>query len=179
MGKGKKKRKIDQVSHLTNLTGFRGLDNGDASSSMDDCMAEMMRQQQPAADTETTASVAKKASASSPSSTNHQPSWTRQSSYMSSAEIKTWNQSFIQWTADHHYIPGLLPNIDEEIARNFKVKELSTLLLKRFKDRDLRMPVFERWLLDSKLEESQQKVASTEREPVLPLHATPDSPASQ
>ncbi|KAL3922524.1 MAG: hypothetical protein SGILL_002156 [Bacillariaceae sp.] len=179
MGKGKKKRKIDQVSHLTNLTGLGGLGDGHASSSMDDCMAEMMQQQQPAADVQQNPkqrAVDKKQPSTSSSRRIHQPSWIRQSSCMNPEEIGTWNQSFLQWAADHHYTPGLLPNIDEEIARNFKVKELSSLLLKSFKDIDLRMPVFERWLLDSKLEENQ---STSERDPVLPLTASPDSNASQ
>ena len=91
-----------------------------------------------------------------------------------------------------NYPIGLLPNIDEEIARNFKVKELSSILLKKkfsgtgTKNKnkiDIRMPVFERWLLDSKFEEDQQQqknsTSTSLKDPILPLHSSPASKASR
>jgi Phosphorylated CTD interacting factor 1 WW domain len=201
MGKGKKRRRIDQVSHMSNLTGFGGTAES-PSTSLDDCMAEFQQQQQQQStgDDSNGRDLIRSPDkdTSHISEKNHQPSWTHQSSCMSPDEIDIWNQSFLSWAtrrshgnaagigSSQPYPPGLLPNIDEELARNFKVKELSSLLLKRFPGSDLRMPVFERWLLDSKLEEqelqsekSRSTNASISRDPVLPLHASPESEASQ
>ena len=49
--------------------------------------------------------------------------------------------------------PGIhqMPNLKVELARHLQIQDLSTFLLKSC--HGLRMPTFERWLLDSKLEE--------------------------
>ena len=53
--------------------------------------------------------------------------------------------------------PGIdrIPNLRIELARHLQTQTLSTFLLKSF-PKQLRMPSFERWLLDSKLEESDR-----------------------
>jgi phosphorylated CTD-interacting factor 1 len=125
-------------------------------------------------------------------------SWMRRP-YMGRIAIESWNEAFRTWAdggggsnssgggSGHGlYPPGLLPNIDEEIARNFKVKELSILLLKAGgKGGDFRMPIFERWLLDSKYDEDLRldigriPATSSQRDPVLPRTTTPDSSPSK
>ncbi|KAL3924683.1 MAG: hypothetical protein SGILL_000895 [Bacillariaceae sp.] len=188
MGKEKKKRKIDKLKFLDNtLANLTGFGDGATDSNMDDCMAEMMQQQQQQQPSTQNASEKKPVEAgSSLAGKNQQPSWMRQNSCLSPAEIDAWNRSFVAWASgggsgSSSYPPGLLPNLDVELARNFKVKEISIFLLKRFPGRDLRMPVFERWLLDSKLEEQNHssKTPSGVSDPVLPLHASPESEASQ
>lgn len=53
--------------------------------------------------------------------------------------------------------PGIdrIPNLRIELARHLQTQTLSTFLLKSFPVQ-LRMPTFERWLLDSKLEENDR-----------------------
>ena len=53
--------------------------------------------------------------------------------------------------------PGIdrIPNLRVELARHLQTQTVSTFLLKSF-PKQLRMPTFERWLLDSKLEESER-----------------------
>eukprot|EP00537_Pseudo-nitzschia_pungens_P008691 CAMPEP_0172361208 /NCGR_PEP_ID=MMETSP1060-20121228/5074_1 /TAXON_ID=37318 /ORGANISM="Pseudo-nitzschia pungens, Strain cf. cingulata" /LENGTH=609 /DNA_ID=CAMNT_0013083397 /DNA_START=82 /DNA_END=1911 /DNA_ORIENTATION=+ len=196
---------VSEFSGLANLTGFGG--SGDAAS-MDDCMAEMMFQGEnlpqqkdssrdgPSsanANANANATTAKSDSFPKPETTHptkrekhRQPSWIQQANktktsskhMMSTEDVENWERSFRVWAKGGIYTPGLLPNIDQEIARNFKVKELSDLLLKnkQVAGKDLRMPVFERWLLDSKHEEEAQVTGG---DSVLPLQSSPDSEASQ
>ena len=188
--KKSKRPKIKDVSEfagLSNLTGFG--DTGE--SSLDDCMAEMMFQGQSSNNALSDKSVSETNTPKleSDRATNkvdrqgrgkiRQPSWIQQAKTMMSREdIENWDQNFLAWAKGGIYAPGLLPNIDQEITRNFKVKELSTLLLKNedVAGKDLRMPVFERWLLDSKHEEAIQGIGG---DSVLPLQSSPDSEASQ
>ena len=186
--KKSKRPKIKEVSEfagLSNLTGFG--DNG--GSSLDDCMAEMMFQGQSVKKPQTSGSTSTASTVrnnGSQSEKTRQPSWIQQQtneqtsfkSTITMEDIDTWHQNFRIWAKGGIYTPGLLPNIDQEIARNFKVKELSTLLLKNefVAGKDLRMPIFERWLLDSKHEE---EIRGIQGDNVLPLQASPDSEASQ
>jgi hypothetical protein len=184
MTKSKKRRRIDQVSHLSNLTGLEGI--AESTKALDECMAELQSQKHHK-DNELHAKAA------------CEPSWLRQHSCRTLEEIDLWNRSFRRWAngssttihrskVERSYPPGLLPSIDEELARNFKVKELSSFLLNHFPGSDLRMPVFERWLLDSKLEEELSDSSSSTvgvtgssmtKDPILPRHASPASEASQ
>ena len=153
MPKNKKKRKLDaSVNLLSNLTGFEDATN----ESMADCLAEF--QQYAAPQDEIAQSTGENETGAKHNQQNLE-------------EIESWNRSFHAWMMKGGtYTPSLLPNIDEELSRNFKVKELSSFLLGS--GNDLRMPVFERWLLDSKFEEDRTS------DPVLPVSASPDSDAS-
>jgi phosphorylated CTD-interacting factor 1 len=87
-----------------------------------------------------------------------------------SEKIAFWNNALRLWTKTGKYSEGLLPNFDLELARHFQVEKLSKLLLKSAEG--LKMPTFERWLIDSKLEEEKSA------DPVLP-NVDVDSGASQ
>ena len=189
-----KTKDVSEFTGLSNLTGFG--DRGE--SSLDDCMAEMMFQGQSQKQSRLDDSISddKDMQSNNGHSTNkndrggrgkiRQPSWIQQAnklhtsskSMMSAEDIENWNRNFLTWAKGGIYTPGLLPNIDQEITRNFKVKELSTLLLKNedVAGKDLRMPIFERWLLDSKHDEVAQGIGG---DCVLPLQSSPDSEASQ
>lgn len=198
--KKNKRRKIQDVSEFAGLSNLTGI--GDAGgASLDDCMAEMMFQGQAEkkpqregsafvedASTGDTGSdrVENRATTQQKSRKARLPSWIEQANkakttsrkMISMEDIENWNRSFKIWANGGTYTRGLLPNIDQEIARNFKLKELSTLLLKSkaFAGKDLRMPVFERWLLDSKHDE---EIGGIMGDSVLPLQSSPDSEASQ
>ena len=205
----KKRRKtqdVSQLSNLSNLTGFGNAGFG-ASSSLDDCLAEMSNTVSATTTTTTTTTTTisdcirgqnedKKVESSlhnkSRSKTTRekqQPSWIRQAKISTAEGIDNWNRNFQIWAKGGIYHPGLLPNIDQEIARNFKVQELSTLLLSNefVKGKDIRMTTFERWLLDSKHEEEEEDEEDNsgggggivQGDPVLPLRSSPDSKASQ
>ena len=75
--------------------------------------------------------------------------------------IREWNASFQLWQESGRYTPGLLPSFDLELSRHFKVLELSTYLLDACPN--LRMPSFERWLIDCKLEEEEEIKIKMER----------------
>jgi phosphorylated CTD-interacting factor 1 len=182
---------VSEFAGLSNLTGF-GKDEG---SSLEDCMVEMMFQGQKKARPNDSDPVANATplNTTQTSSKNdlkqvgrgktRKPSWLQQSNkrqtssrtMMNTEDIENWNLNFQTWAKGGIYTPGLLPNIDQEITRNFKVKELSSILLKNelVAGKDLRMPVFERWLLDSKNEEDLGG------DSVLPLQSSSDSEASQ
>lgn len=105
-----------------------------------------------------------------------------------SEHISNWNDSFQSWCKQGVYTHGLLPSFDVELARHFQVKELSTFLLS--KHRSMKMISFERWLIDSKLEEicmvrtsslchSNCKSKSKELDPVLSQKVSTGSMASR
>ena len=145
MPKNNKKRKLAGVSWLSNLQGF---DDAGGQESLDDCMAELQQ------------------STSAPQAKTDK----FKNEQQDLDQIENWNRTFLAWANGGNYPPGLLPNVDEELARNFKVAELSSFLLKSGKD--LRMPMFERWFLDSKYEETHP------RDSVLPVSTSPDAEAS-
>jgi phosphorylated CTD-interacting factor 1 len=98
-------------------------------------------------------------------------------------KVEIWNETFRAWQKaassfqkQHNKGPpippaGLVPNFDVEMTRHFKVQELSTFLLEASmvvvvssdnaaaksggteSTKGLKMPAFERWLLDAKLED--------------------------
>lgn len=88
-------------------------------------------------------------------------------------KVESWNRTLQAWLGGGQYSPGLLPNIEEELERNFKVKELSSHILRA--KGDIRMPVFERWLLDSKVLERENKKSL---DPVIPVATNPKSEPS-
>mmetsp|Transcript_11695 Transcript_11695/g.24751 ORF Transcript_11695/g.24751 Transcript_11695/m.24751 type:complete len:595 (+) Transcript_11695:73-1857(+) len=202
--KKNKRQKIQDVSAFSGLSNLTGFGNSGGAASVDDCMAEMMFQggqgekQSQQNDYISVATSTTESKTEADCIHNHetmhssgrgklrQPSWIQQANktktsskhMMSTEDIESWNRSFHIYAKGGLYTPGLLPNIDQEIARNFKVKELSDLLLKnkQFAGKDLRMPLFERWLLDSKQDEGMEGVVG---DSVLPLQSSPDSEPSQ
>ena len=175
MPKGKKRRKLNvgnSLNLLSNLTGFD--DASTVTDSLDDCM-ELFKMQQSSSNVVVSPQTETTNGPVSTSIVEKRPIWKMQKD-KSAEKIEAWNRTFLSWTHGGKYTPGLLPNIDEELTRNFKVKELSSLLLKS--GGDIRMPVFERWLLDSKLEETINNKMKGPSDPVLPVKTTPKSEAS-
>jgi hypothetical protein len=124
--KVKKKRKLN-VSNF-NLTGFDGVN---ASESIDDCMNAFEIQ---------VASTQPKDQLKIEVSPTHRSSGGKWQINLD--KVECWNRNLLDWIGGGTYTPGLLPNIESEIQRNFKVSEISSFLLKA--GNDLRMPVFER-----------------------------------
>ncbi|GAX28469.1 hypothetical protein FisN_4Hh340 [Fistulifera solaris] len=87
--------------------------------------------------------------------------------------VKEWNSSFGLFVKKGDYTPGLLPSFEVEIARHFQIKELSKFVLQT----GAKMPSFERWLLDSKIEEMLSRV--TPADPVLTGNVSEEHPASK
>lgn len=147
-----KRRKIQDVSQFSNFSNITGLQDsgGSALSSLDDCLAEMSNSQG-----STTQQAEQQEDYVSPDNTifrpktklGVQPSWIRPKT-THVEDVDNWNSNFQSWAKGGIYPPGLLPNIEEEIARNFKVKELSSLLLSNdlVAGRDIRMATFERYV---------------------------------
>lgn len=79
--------------------------------------------------------------------------------------IQIWNRAMRLWQTAGKYTQGLLPPFDVEVTRHFKVQALSSFLLESCPE--LKMPAFERWLIDAKLEEGNRN--STSADPVLSL----------
>lgn len=82
--------------------------------------------------------------------------------------IESWNTALNLWITRGTYTPGLLPSFETEVARHFQVEKLSKYLLETCKG--LKMPTFERWLLDSKMEERSRDNTAD-----LDNHATSDA----
>lgn len=99
-------------------------------------------------------------SESSPTSTSGFP-LIKPSAESHQERLTTWDAAFKTWNSGKHghYTPGLLPCFETELARHFQMQKLSKYLLESCGD--LKMPAFERWLLDAKLEEKQRSRASS------------------
>lgn len=89
--------------------------------------------------------------------------------------IKEWSIAFVR-AGKRASSRGLLPSFDFELSRHFHVQELSTFLLEL--DRNLRMPLFERWLIDSKVEEKTSDCAVGYVDPIL-SQVSPESSSCQ
>lgn len=85
-----------------------------------------------------------------------------------------WNTAMKLWMTRGSYTPGLLPSFQVEVSRHIQVEKLSTYVLEQCPN--LRMPSFERWLIDAKVEERQSRHASVD--PVL-SRCHKNSPACQ
>lgn len=83
-------------------------------------------------------------------------------------QVQTWNAAMNVWATKGKYMSGLLPLLEIEIARHFQVAKLSSFLLEachkgKTRKRTVQMiilPAFERWLLDSKIEERKMRGSS-------------------
>jgi phosphorylated CTD-interacting factor 1 len=86
-------------------------------------------------------------------------------------EIKSVNASQRSTTNNISPIHHRIPNLKIELSRHLQISSLSTFLLQSC--RGLRMPTFERWLLDSKCEEwtrMESILNEWEEDPSLKLH---------
>jgi hypothetical protein len=171
-----KRQKLESFNMLSNLSGF---DTTGGQESLEDCMAEFQQQQQPESPSQDLNDKSQSTNAAETSQKRSAPP----PLYKNRDQIESWNRSLLGLATGGKYTPGLLPNIDQELARNFKVKELSCFLLSmggdggtKSKDIDIRMPVFERWFLDSKWDE--RHVQKSSLEPLLPLASSPQSEPS-
>jgi phosphorylated CTD-interacting factor 1 len=158
----KRKRSVatERPNVLYNLTGANGGQQGD--DSIDDLMAEF--------EGSSSGGAAFEEKSKPTTISNQQPDtanveqWDFSEDVMkakSKDQALTWNNSLRIWIKNGKYSESLLPNFDLELARHFQVEKLSKFLLKSADD--LKMPTFERWLLDSKLEEERVL------DPVLPM----------
>jgi phosphorylated CTD-interacting factor 1 len=164
MPKHKKRRKDDSVQSLAksqtcNLTGF-GNGDFDGSDSLAACMAEFEPNDNKEENEDTQELENEGTSAKKTASTSR---W--EEGKVDSDRVEAWNRSLMAWIQSGRYTPLLLPSIDEELARHFQVQEISKFLLAQ--GNDLRMPLFERFLLDSRLEDVKS------RDPVLPMWLQP------
>lgn len=91
--------------------------------------------------------------------------------------IHRWNAAFKLWGTSGKYEDALLPNFDVELARHFHVQKLSKHILNSHKE--VRMPTFKRWLIDTKLEERMRKLSKSALDPVLPSVVNTEFEASQ
>lgn len=73
-------------------------------------------------------------------------------------------------------LPIVVPNLKLEMIRHTEVYKLSSFLLERVPN--LRMPAFERWIMDSKMEEKSRKVGS-DSDPILSFSYVQTSMACQ
>jgi hypothetical protein len=179
MGNRKKRQReatrstLDQVNQFANLTGFNGSASVDA---LDGCLAEFHQGISAKPFAAPTNATEKNDNTLSPPVSTGNAKAEPDLGGIDLNQVESWNRSFLAWVQGGKYLPGLLPSVEEELSRNFKVQELSSFLLKSGKD--LRMPMFERWLLDSKLEDAGRTDSSSVNDPVLPHSAKPDSDAS-
>jgi phosphorylated CTD-interacting factor 1 len=155
----------DELFHLTGLrTGTT------RASSLENCMEELESSFAPASPNLSEQDTRKKTKSkaededASCEGTNTNKLWDPDlvldarwptASQAEASRITNWNTAFQRWISQGTYTAGLLPSFDVELARHFQVKELSSFLLKSCSS--LKMPSFERWLLDSKLEENRKK----------------------
>jgi Phosphorylated CTD interacting factor 1 WW domain len=86
-----------------------------------------------------------------------------------------WNTSMKTWMTRGVYTPGLLPSFQVEVSRHIQVETLSTYFLEQCPN--LRMPSFERWLIDANFEERRSHCQASV-DPVL-SHCHKNSPACQ
>jgi len=87
--------------------------------------------------------------------------------------LRTWRQGFVKYVNSGEYDCSLLPSFDVELSRHFQIGELSKFILSSVPA--LKMPAFERWLLDSKLEASEDVLT----DPILSKSVSVDFQSSQ
>ena len=192
MGKGKKRRRDENksknlafVNQFSNITGYNGSTFDD--DTLDGCLAELQQTtthaSQPnssdltttiAANSGETHGTLSKSNVSIGDNVLEKPRITCEDTDLD--KVESWNRNFVAWVGGSSYTKGMLPSVEEELQRNFKVKQLSSFLLES--GSDLRMPLFERWLIDSKLEDNDDRRPSDYIDPILPNMAKSNSAAS-
>lgn len=134
--KSKKKRNIDSISSLCNISGFENPDP--FAANLGDCL-DLLDQ--------ANSSVAETTEEGKCPETNDVLQYSsdlwRGVSFSKRHKILDLDENFV------------LPHIQVELARHKYVGELSTYLLSKCPH--LRMPSFERWLIDSKIEEQAKR----------------------
>lgn len=176
MAKGKKRKQssIDDSSPSVHIFNLRGIDNGEEDD-LAGCLAEF----------ETSSSsaplVPEKSATVVPQHTDNDDSiWDPKVSLPANVDgerVKRWNAALAAWGKTGKYEDGLLPSFDVELARHFHVEKLSKYLLEAHKE--IRMPTFERWLIDARLEERLDHTKTSKADPVLPSVINIESEASQ
>lgn len=169
----KKRKRLEATSSLFRISGT----NATEETSIDDCLQEL-EGFAAAPRTEATLHQSSKETAhnidtqgdSDKSTAVHVPLYYRSELQR---RVLEWNSSFAKFAKKGEYTPGLLPSFEVELARHFQIKELSKFILKT----GLKMPSFERWLLDSKMEEMQSGV--TPLDPVLSGAISEEQPSSK
>jgi phosphorylated CTD-interacting factor 1 len=153
----KRRRSSEQNVDLgCHITGFEGLDS--PVDSMEACLAAMEGAQQ--RDDET-------------HSSRHEHAYSGAAKPREPDNV--WKRAMKEWVMNGKYTIGL-PNPQAEVSRHFHTQQLSSHLLKQCPS--LRMPAFERWWIDSKWEEYDAAVTTTNDDPVMPCRPSPESEAS-
>ena len=138
------------ITSLCNVSGLQDesdpFANDTATNELDDCLAMMGQSFEPSGASD---------SSQRASDTKEQP-----------ISNKLWKGP---GKSNHASKPApvdfVLPNIQVELARHKHMGDLSTFLLSKCKH--LRMPAFERWLIDSKMEERSKRQAIKENAEIL------------
>jgi phosphorylated CTD-interacting factor 1 len=157
MPKRRKKRTLEQADAHLLVPGLKQAATTDAT--VEDCLHELEgagAAAQPS--TSATSFVSSPAEDDEPKATSETADLCCEPGFASfpmtreqKERIQRWNRAFHLWQSSGTYTAGLLPSFDVELTRSFKVQQLSTFVLDACKG--LKMPAFERWLIDTKLEE--------------------------
>jgi phosphorylated CTD-interacting factor 1 len=145
------------ITSLCNLSGLQ--DESDpfaqdvATNELDDCLA-MMDQSNVSNESKSPVSNNTSSEAGAAMSTSDDKDQPPQQNILWKGSEKTSHSS------KPVPVDFVLPTIQVELARHMQVGDLSTLLLSKCKH--LRMPSFERWLIDSKMEERLKRQAIQE-----------------
>ena len=157
MGKKGKKRQLSKITASPELN----IASETAQDSLESIFAELEEEvyEEPSQGGHLEKGAAKndaKPESSSPGTTAPAFPLIKPSAESRQEKLSTWDSAFHAWNSGKNgkYTPGLLPCFETELARHFQMQKLSKFLLESCKD--VKMPAFERWLLDSKLEERQR-----------------------
>ncbi|CAB9524933.1 Phosphorylated CTD-interacting factor 1 [Seminavis robusta] len=170
MGKhrsGKKRQRGSDPQPLLNLdVGGVSASAAVGGESIESCLADLEEASNPLLSTTHTNNEP----TTSPITTSNPEPAVTPVGYKRQERVDAWDAAWSSWLNGGEYQEGLLPCFETELARHFQVKKLSSFLLDSC--RDLKMPAFERWLLDVKLEERQtpSKKKKIAEDPVLPTH---------
>ena len=135
----KKRKHPNDLSAVCNITGLSDFSTQTNDDDVLDCLQELASAQQQVEHTDSTSSVA--------DGNDVHRSITAQSN-----ECQTIASSSTKSPPPPGIIHRSIPNLKIELSRHVQIESLSTFLLQSCKG-ILRMPSFERWLFDSKLEE--------------------------
>eukprot|EP00546_Thalassionema_frauenfeldii_P014219 CAMPEP_0178912360 /NCGR_PEP_ID=MMETSP0786-20121207/10218_1 /TAXON_ID=186022 /ORGANISM="Thalassionema frauenfeldii, Strain CCMP 1798" /LENGTH=239 /DNA_ID=CAMNT_0020584931 /DNA_START=153 /DNA_END=869 /DNA_ORIENTATION=+ len=149
-----KKRKTAEQNNASSLWNITGVANSVTEESIDDLLDELESKPAETVDKKLKTSVddhgAKSSKSIEPFDFSKNLILPR-----NKVEASAWNNALSNWIKNGKYSEGLLPNFDLEIARHFQIEKLSGVVLSS--DDEIRMPSFERWIIDSKLEEEKCK----------------------